>query len=231
MEYDLRYLPSEDDIKIDVKSREKVEQNSKDLINHCSRDQPAENKRCRRHWADLETEVKQSVHSGARHQSRLIASDHDVRTVIGTAAPASGVQLSHPCSPGGSRKRGSLGCADVQKLLLLQQKRAAAPDEGSRTSNGHPRPLQAHRSTSWRGEGAAVAVGDQECRGPFGPMHVKWKAYAYEWPKIGGARRALGGPGVPVRCAPARRWGGHGERKFANANWKACEICKISLAL
>ena len=44
MEYDLRYLPSEDDIKIDVKSREKVEQNSKDLINHCSRDQPAENK-------------------------------------------------------------------------------------------------------------------------------------------------------------------------------------------
>ena len=113
------------------------------------RDQQAENKLCIRHCADSETDVEYSVRSAARHQSRMVASDHRVRTVIGTAAPAP-VPITVVLEVVGS---GAAAAAPTAGRSYHPNKSALRrPRKGTRpTSAGQPRRLEAHRSASGRG--------------------------------------------------------------------------------
>ena len=115
--------------------------------------------------------------SAIRMRSRLVVATN-VRRVIRTAAPAA----VPSCSRVGCRKQRSLGRADRRAVTVFLYKRAAAPDEGRRTSVGQPSRVQAQWSAGWRlgGEperGSESGDCGRRCQGPFGPIQGKSKAY------------------------------------------------------
>ena len=72
-------------------------------------------------------------------------------------------------------------------------------------------------------DGAEVAVGDQEYRGPFGPMQVKWTAYAE---RVTGDQRRPDGAGGGAACSRARR-DGRGERNSQMLTEKQVKLVRF----